>query len=68
MLGQYVAQHVTQTTEHRQQSLIALSHLGAGTQEQTNACRIIMQRLTAFHILGQYAMWQEKEEEESVSI
>lgn len=58
VLGQNVAQHVAQATEHGQQALlIALSPyssavLGARTEQESNACRIVKQRLAAVHILG----------------
>lgn len=59
VLGQNVAQHVAQATEHGQQTLLvarcsacASSVFGARTEQESNACRIAVQRLAAVHILG----------------
>lgn len=59
VLGQNVAQHVAQATEHGQKALLVArcsscysSVLGARTEQESNACRIAVQRLAAVHILG----------------
>lgn len=62
VLGQNVAQHIAQATEHGQHALAALAALGVRAEQQPNASGIVVQRIAALHILGQDAA-RERERE-----
>lgn len=64
VLGQNVAQHIAQATEHGQHALAALAALGVRAEQQPNASGVVVQRIAALHILGQDAAREREREQE----